>query len=137
MYMNQPDSTQLYLLTRNWQSDVSFYLDKLRFFRHFVDQKLIWLQDEKLIKELQILQKNLLSTVRYCQKINDDMKVHLAHYQELNENPFSHNEEAFRTEHDKLEKQVTEFTRDFRLLKKDVIDLVEKVTESHHNELNV
>ncbi len=129
-YLKQPDWQQLYLLTRNWQSDMRFYEDKVRFFRHLVNQRLLWVQDEQIVKDLQNLHNKLIDTLAQCKRINDTLQAHIMHYQQFTENPFSQNEDVMRAEHEMLESDFSSFTRYFRALKKEVVTLAEKAIDT-------
>src|ERR1700690_1603221 len=117
-YLSNASWEQLILLTKHWQSDVKYYADEIRFFRHLTDQQLLWLENDRTIMAIRALHNKLLDLAKRCNALEDTMNRHLSHIQELYENPFSHDEHVFRNEHVSLEDDLTEFTRYFRALKK-------------------
>lgn len=134
-YLHKASFEDLYILTEHWKSDIEFYRDESRFLRILVDKYFIWLIKDGNIEKVQLLSNKLSKIIEQKKGLYNKLNLHLKHLEELIDNPFSHDENVFRDDHEKLENELTEFIRNFKAIKKEVFSMTEHVIEDeklHH-----
>lgn len=135
-YLNQASFADLVALTGHWLSDLVFYGDEIKFLKHLVDKYFIWLTQEKYITSVEMLMVKLNEFSKVQQEFLAKSCKHYRHLEELEENPFSHDEQCFREEHSRLEDDIARFTKAFRVMKQEVISLSEEaISEEKLNHL--
>ncbi len=126
-FMHTASYSQLHALTRYWRSDMAFYKDELRFLANLLDKYFIWLQDEALTQKALEIKYEIQNNTKEAMQLEDKIRKHLTNLELLVENPFSHDEQIFRSEHEELEDDMAEFSKAFRRTKKEVFLITEKV----------
>lgn len=118
-----------YVVTKNWQSDLAFYSDEMKFFKGLVNKYFMWLiKDESLLIAEELIAK-LMKIEREKNEIITKIELHLQHIKSLLEKNIS-KEDQYAAEHGDLEIDMTVFTKRFRDLKKEVFRVTEEIMES-------
>ena len=129
-FFNQASWEQLYIITDHWKSDLCFYHDETKFLKHLVDRYSIWLTLPGNIEQVRQVSEKLQVCERFKNDLLDTIARHMKHIKDMIENPFVHNEQAFREEHAQLEEDVADYVKSHRNLKKEIFAITEEVVES-------
>ncbi|GAA0189915.1 hypothetical protein GCM10009122_50880 [Fulvivirga kasyanovii] len=129
-FFNQASWEQLYIITDHWKSDLCFYHDETKFLKHLVDRYSIWLTLPDNIEQVRQVSEKLQVCERFKNDLLDTIARHMKHIKDMIENPFVHNEQAFREEHAQLEEDVADYVKSHRNLKKEIFAITEEVVES-------
>ncbi|MGE0561716.1 MAG: hypothetical protein AB7O47_07865 [Flavobacteriales bacterium] len=121
---------ELHVLTDKWKSDLEFYNFELSFLHKLIDKYYIWLSDEELINEVEQSASKVFTADKLRNTLSFSILKHLRHIEEIMENEFSHDAQAFRNEHEELENKFSSFCKNFQLLKKEVFMLTEQVLDT-------
>ena len=135
---NRPNGTyifdanweELYILTKHWKSDLQFYKDDLKFLDHLIDKYFIWISKKEDRNAVQSIGKGIVKTNKICANLLKRAEKHLTHLANLIENPFKYDSYQFRTEHQQLEDDITNFVKIFRDNRKEVFEVTSLVVES-------
>jgi hypothetical protein len=128
--MDEETWISLSVLSEHWQSDLAFFKDELRFLRSLINKYFIWLMEEENIEKTRLLAKGITEMETQRNSFDQQVATHLQHLQRLIENPFAYDAHAIKQEHEKLENNISQFVKDFRVLKRETFDLTELVIES-------
>lgn len=129
-FFKQASWEQLYIITDHWKSDLCFYHDETNFLKHLVNKYSIWLTLPGNIEQVRQVSEKLQVCERFKNDLLDTIARHMKHIKDMIENPFVHNEEAFREEHAQLEEDVADYVKSHRNLKKEIFAITEEVVES-------
>ena len=129
-YFEEADWEELYVLGEHWKSDLEFYNDELTFLNHLIGKYFVWLIKDDHIQQVEKTSAKLSKLQQRRTDISQLINKHLAHIEGFIENPFTHNEQDFRKEHQKLEDNIVSFVKDFKTLKKEIFSITEKVLEA-------
>lgn len=129
-FFKQASWEQLYIITDHWKSDLCFYNDETNFLKHLIDKYSIWLTQSANISQVQRVSEKLRVCERFKNDLLDTIARHMKHIKDMIENPFVHNEQAFREEHAQLEEDVADYVKSHRGLKKEIFAITEEVVES-------
>ncbi len=129
-YLHTATWQELYVLGEHWQSDIAFYKDELRFLHHLVNKYFIWLLKDEPIQKVQTMAINIEKANKEAKRLDEKITRHLRHLGLLMENVFSHDEEQFRIDHARLEKELVEFNNTSRQVKKEVFAITEHMMAS-------
>lgn len=121
---------QMFIVSEHWRSDLEFLNDELSFMRKLIDRYLMWLIDEKNITDTRKQLAELSGFEKRHKAISEDLAKHLGRLTNLIENPFSHNAQDCKDAHVTIEAMVAALVKDFRVIKKAVFVLTEKIMES-------
>jgi hypothetical protein len=120
----------MFIIGEHWKSDVEFFNEELDFLRRLVDKHYSTLVDEANMERT----KSLISMLGETQKRSDillqDVQSHMTHVSALFENPFAHDAQECKDEHENLETRVANFSRDFRSVKREAFALGKLAIES-------
>lgn len=133
-FMLTADWQQLYILTEHWQNDVEFFKDEIKFMLKLVDKYFVWLLADEDLTEVQAIMKQIRKLEVGCDKIENKIVLHLSHISSVIENSNNKGEikeeQQFREEHEDLEEELTLYTKDLRVVKKELFKLTEGVMET-------
>ena len=136
-YIQEADWRTLYVLTKNWKSDLMYYKDDLEFLNNLIDKNFILISHDEDIEKVLMLQKKLVVTEKLCATLLFMVNKHLTYIEDLIYNPFKYDSYQFRREHQMLEDKITHFLNDLRANRKEVFDLTEHVIKSEALEQQV
>lgn len=129
-YMHTASLEHLYALTKHWESDLEFYKDELKFFNDLIGKYFLFMTREENMEVVQKMQANVIKLDKDRENLIKRMQRHVSRLSQLMGNQFSNDEHEFRNEHQKLENDITTFTKEFRKVKKEVFAITEHVIES-------
>lgn len=137
-FRNRPNGTYildanweaLYILTKHWKSDLLFYRDDLNFLDNLIDKYLIWISNKKDSVAVRNIDNNILETAKKCTDLLQRVDTHLTDLANLMKDPFKYDSHQFRTEHQQLEDDITNFVKFFRNNRKEVFEVTKLVIES-------
>lgn len=129
-YLHTASWDQLYVLTEHWLTDMGFYNDEIRFLENLIDKYFMWLLDDQKIDNVQTLLRQLETTSKTRDALEQDIRKHLQHIEELKENAFSHDEQEYRDGQENLEEELMKFIHTFKQIKKEVFAATEEIMES-------
>ena len=118
---------QLYILTEEWYSDLQFYKEDLKFLYHLVDKYFMGLTLNVNLDEMREVAKELSDKSKCCNELQDKTALHLKHLAELIDAPYKYDSHQIRSEHEKLENEISSFVNKFRKSKKEIFSITEKV----------
>ncbi len=129
-YIFEANWEELYVLTKHWKSDLLFYKDDLKFLDHLIDKYFIWISNKKDVDAVRKIDNSILETAKKCSDLLKRVEKHLTHLAGLMEDPFKYDSHQFRTEHQQLEDEITNFVKVFRNNRKEVFEVTSLVVES-------
>ncbi|MDF1516618.1 MAG: hypothetical protein RQ864_04155 [Lutibacter sp.] len=129
-YLFNANWEELYILTKHWKSDLLFYKDDLNFLDNLINKYLIWITNEKDSEAVRIIDNSILETAKKCTDLLQRVAKHLTDLAKLIEDPFKYDTQQFRTEHQQLEDDITDFVKTFRTNRKEVFEVTEHIIES-------
>lgn len=115
--------------TSHWITDFEFVQFEIVFLQHLVARATLWVtkpQNEILINDLVRKLENLELRRDLFVRI---LKYHRIQIESVIENPFAHDGQIIRQDHNDLEKRIIEFTHDFRMKKCAIYLLVENTVD--------
>ena len=131
-YISNASWEELHVLTEKWKSDLEFYNFELNFFHKLIDKYYIWLTNDELITEVEAAASKIFAADKSRKTLNIETINHLRHIEEILENEFKFDAQAFRKEHELLENKFANFCKNFQLLKKEVFMLTEQVLDTEN-----
>jgi hypothetical protein len=129
-YLYNASWEDLYFSTEQWKSDIEFYRDETMFLRNLINKYFILLIEDGNIEKVQNISNKLSIAIKKKKNIYKLINKHLVHIEELIENAFSHDEKKFRDEHLNISDQISEFVKNFKMLKREIFILTEHVIEN-------
>ena len=129
-YIHEADWQQLYVLTEQWKSDLSFYNDDLKFLHHLIDKYFMWISKKEHIDMVREIEVGLLKIDDQCWTLLQRATKHLHHLAELIDNPFAYDSHKFRREQEQLENDIATFVKDFRSNRKEVFTVTDYLMDA-------
>ena len=120
---------KLFALTGHWQSDLQFFSDELDFLRTLVDKHFSTLMREEHIESTKSTVSQLGKLENRRSNFEQKISRHYHHLAALIEDPFPHDAQTYREEHQKLEAAMADFVKDFRQVKRAVFQLTKEVMD--------
>ncbi|AVR45978.1 hypothetical protein C7S20_12340 [Christiangramia fulva] len=128
-YIFETDWDELYVLTEHWMSDLQFYADDLRFFRHLIDKYFIWIKEQENQREVEKILFSVIELTDAAQDLLKKTAKHRDHIKDILEEPFTYDSQKFREEHQKLEDEISDFIKSCRKQRKEVFSVIEHVID--------
>lgn len=129
-FIQEADWRKLYVLTKNWKSDLLFYRDDLEFLDHLVDMYFIDLSKGGNSDKVIEIEKELIITEKLCASLLFKVNKNLAHIADLIYNPFKYDSYQFRKEHQLLEDKLCNFLKVLKENKKEIFSLTAQVAKN-------
>lgn len=107
----------LYMLTESWKNDLEFYLLDVKFIELLVETYFVKLLINQNLDDLRELQRELLELNKQCENLLKRIKIHFTHIVDLIEDPFIYDASVFRTEHELLEEEISEFRKMLKVVR--------------------
>jgi hypothetical protein len=126
---------EIYALTEHWLKELEFFKEEISFLDTLVGKYYILLAEKESIDHIQQLSRSVSDLIKEQNVLSEKTKKHLKDLGLLMENAFSNTGEWFRSEHTKLEDDLTGFTKQFRKIKQEIFEATEQVLKSqklHH-----
>lgn len=129
-YIQETNWESLYVLTEHWISDLRFYEDDLKFFRNLIDKYFIWINEKEHQLEVEKIRHAVIELSKRASEIQKKTLKHLGNLASIIKEPFSHDSDKFRDEHQVLEDEISDFIKTCRNQRKDVFAVIEHVVDN-------
>ncbi|MCB0761451.1 MAG: hypothetical protein KDC12_08020 [Flavobacteriales bacterium] len=125
-FHDQSSLEDLHNVTLNWESQVQFWKDEIRFFQDIIDKYFLQMvSNDNLDTTTEIVDEMSSIRDRGLSDLMSKMELHEEHLSSLMNQEWS--EEAYRKEHIKLAQDMHQFNNGLVQLKQRVFNLVEDV----------
>lgn len=128
-YMHTASLDELYVLTEHWKNELDFFKDEIHFLKDLIGKYFIMLTKQESIDKVQEDVGRLHNLTVRVDALEDKCKKHMDQIEQLQENPFSHDEQKFRNDHLLLEEELAKFVNDARDEKRVLFKVTEHVIE--------
>lgn len=122
---------KMYVLVRYWRSDLEFYLEDLNFLTKLVKKYSIWVKRTDNSEEVEKMSAELQDIIRHGKALKAKLEEHQSKLAGLIDHK-SNNSEVTEIEHEALEKEISEFVKNFRANRRNVFKVSEKVLDSEN-----
>ncbi|MCG9971669.1 hypothetical protein [Christiangramia crocea] len=129
-YILETNWEELYVLTRHWVSNLEFYKDDLKFFRHLIDKYFIWINEKEHQVKAESIRNGVIKLTRQSNDLIKETLKHLGHIKDIMEDPFTHDSQRFREEHQGLEDKISEFIKSCRTQRRELFSITEHIVEN-------
>ena len=121
---------ELHVLTSHWQSDMAFFADELRFIDVLFDKYFNALIDPENIGKTKAVASRLTMLKSDREMLSSGISKHLHNLKELITNTPVKDLGILREEHVNLEESLTEFIKKFRVVKREIFELTERIART-------
>lgn len=129
-YIQEATWQELYMLTESWKNDLEFYLLDIDFLERLVDTYFVKYLTNQNFDEIRELQRELLERKNKCKNLLKRIQIHFEHIVDLIDEPLMYDASIFRTEHELLEDEISEFILMLKAIKYAVFNTTKDVLES-------
>ncbi|PIF00109.1 MAG: hypothetical protein CR994_07945 [Maribacter sp.] len=133
-YIQQTDWNELYVLTKHWKSDLTFYEQDLNFLLKLLDKYFIWITKKDNLDAVKKIGKGILKDKKTGGQLLKKVDEHLAHIAQTIEDPFKYDTRLFREEHQELEDDIANFYKTVRGNRKQVFAITEHIVDAENLE---
>jgi hypothetical protein len=123
--VKETDWQHLFVIAENWQSDLNFFTDEIKFLKGLFSTYILHLLERKNNAVKLVDRLNKLD--REIQRIKRVTSSHIRHLADHFSSPFVLSDPAYVEEHVHLEKNVQDLMKEFRNLKKELYQEMEAV----------
>jgi hypothetical protein len=120
-YLQTAAVQELHVLTSHWQSDMAFFADELRFIDVLFDKYFNALIDPENIGKTKAVASKLSNLKSDREILSSRISDHLHNMKELMTNTPQNDLTILRQEHVSLEEALTEFVKNFRVVKREIL----------------
>ncbi len=131
-YLEHASNEELYLLVKNWQSDLEFYQGEMRFFGTLLDKYFQWLVKDEELSYLRQLALRIASLQEKHSELSEKLQLQLQQYEKLLEAPPTKNGHNHRLEFEKLEDYLAAFVKSLRAVKSELFTTTERVIKEEN-----
>lgn len=129
-YLQSTAWQELHVLTSHWQSDMAFFADELRFIDVLFDKYFNALIDPENIGKTKAIASRLSNLKNDRETLSSRLAEHLHHIKELMTSTLAKDANIIREEHISLEDDLSEFIKIFRVVKREVFELTERIART-------
>lgn len=129
-YIFDTDWSELYVLTKHWKSDLTFYKQDLQFLHNLLNKYFIWVTEAENLIAVKEIGQNILNDKKSAKQLIGRVEEHLAHIALAIDDPFKHDSRIFRNEHQVLEDDIAIFYKTVRENRKKVFSITEHIVDS-------
>ncbi|PWK20698.1 hypothetical protein [Xanthomarina spongicola] len=116
-FIQEASWQDLYMLTESWKKDLEFYSLDVKFIELLVETYFVKFLINQNLDDLRELQRELLELNKQCENLLKRIKIHFTHIVDLIEDPFIYDASVFRTEHELLEEEISEFIKMLKVVR--------------------
>ena len=116
-FIQEASWQDLYMLTESWKNDLEFYSLDVKFIELLVETYFVKFLINQNLDDLRELQRELLELNKQCENLLKRIKIHFTHIVDLIEDPFIYDASVFRTEHELLEEEISEFRKMLKVVR--------------------
>lgn len=121
---------ELYILMKNWKSDLEFYSDDLRFFHHLIDKYFRYLSTSENLKNIIELKNKLHHLYTKSKELLRKVGKHVIQLGCFVEDPSKGDAKMIHSEQERLENELAQFVTHFRENRKEVFVITEYIIDS-------
>ena len=129
-YLQSTAVQELHVLTSHWQSDMAFFADELRFIDVLFDKYFNALIDPENIGKTKAIGSRLSTLKTDRERLSSRISEHLHNIKELMTSTPARDAEILREEHIGLEDDLSEFIKIFRVVKREIFELTERIART-------
>ena len=129
-YIQEASWQELYMLTESWKNDLEFYLLDIEFLERLVETYFVKYLTNQNFEEIRGLQRELLERNIKCENLLKRIQIHFDHIVDLIDQPLMYDASIFRTEHELLEDEISEFEVMLKAVRYAVFTITKDVLES-------
>ena len=134
-YIQNTEWDELYVLTKHWKSDLTFYEQDLCFLHRLLNKYFIWITKKENLAAVKSIGQGILKDKQTGDELIKRVGEHLTHIAQTIDDPFKHDTRIFRDEHQKLEDDIAKFYKTVRKNRKQVFKVTEQLLDSESLEL--
>jgi uncharacterized protein (UPF0305 family) len=121
---------EVYILVNHWRSDLQFYKEDIRFLQQLIQKYLIWITKKENLERVADIRKKEYELALEGEKLQEKTTDHLAQVADFIEGTNKISKEEFLVRHGELEKEMSDFVKNFREKRKEVFKVTEYVMDS-------
>jgi len=129
-YIQNTDWEELYVLTKHWKSDLTFYQQDLIFLHKLLNKYFIWITKKENLETVKAIGQSILKDKQNAKELKKRVNEHLTHITQTIDDPFKHDSRIFRDEHQVLEDDIAKFYKTVRKNRKQVFSVTEHIVDS-------
>ncbi len=129
-FIQQTDWDELYVLTKHWKSDLTFYKQDLHFLHKLLNKYFIWITKKENLDAVKSIGQGILEDKKTSDQLLRRVDEHITHIAQTIEDPFKHDSRLFREEHQGLEDDIAKFYKTVRENRKQVFAITEHIVDS-------
>lgn len=129
-YIQDTDWSELYVLTKHWKSDLTFYKQDLLFLHKLLNKYFIWITKKENLDAVKSIGQSVLNDKETGKELIKRVDEHLSHIAQTIDDPFKHDSRIFRDEHQELEDDIAIFYKTVRENRKQVFSITEHIVDS-------
>ena len=129
-YLQTAAVQELHVLTSHWQSDMAFFADELRFIDVLFDKYFNALIDPENIGKTKAVASKLSNLKSDREMLSSRISDHLHNMKEFMTNTPQNDLTILRDEHVSLEEALTEFIKNFRVVKREIFEVTERIART-------
>lgn len=126
-FLKKDSLEELYNECKAWLSRIDLCLDDLKITQNIFDQYFSDMTTVHKLGELNLIKKGLTDLLNKLNNIQGTISKQERQVFEIIENEFSHDEQAFRDQHEKLKGTVETLEKEMKEIKKSVFNFTEEV----------
>ncbi len=127
-YLHNASFDELHKVTLEWVSELNLWKDELQFFQRLIDKFIMKMITQETLTHVQEIVDRIIHYNDIDLKdILSKVELHEKHLEQLVEQPFSHDETAFRKEHSELEDEISKFMGRFKNFKTEIFEVIEEL----------
>ena len=122
--------SKYYVLSEHWKSDFDFYRDECQFLSSLINKYFVYLLQDRALSEIQKLAARLSETTQAREDITKSVSNYMADIKSYIVLEKATHIKEIKSKHAKLEKDISNFVKSFKELKKDVFLVTEEIMQS-------
>lgn len=128
-FMQTADWEEIYVLGGHWQNELAFFRDELSFLDILVGRYLVWITTRENYNKAIKVSASIALLNKTQKHLSEKVTKHLKETADRIRSASSESDEALRLAHVNLEEELTQLTKDFKALKKEVFLITEQIIE--------
>jgi hypothetical protein len=128
-YIKDATWQDLYALTEQWKNNLDFQLFEIEFLQNLIETYFVKLLVQQNLDELRELQRDLYQAKNQSKRLLQNIEVHKRHIVKIIDEPFTFDASLFRTEHELLEDDTSEFLKMHKTMKITTFNMVKDILQ--------
>lgn len=128
-FMQTAKWEEIYVLGGHWQNELAFFRDELSFLDILVGRYLVWITTRENYNKAIKVSSSIASLSKTQKQLSEKVANHLKETAGRIRHASEENDAVLRDAHVALEEELTQLTKEFKALKKDVFMITEQIIE--------